>query len=270
MFFAQNIKLLRQKSKMSQDQTAMAIGVKRTSLTGYESGSAEPTYDTLIKLSTLFKVPLDALLKKDLSILSEKQLEEIQEGKLDLKGVSLRVLATTVDSNNIDNIELVPVKAKAGYTAGFADPDYIKVLQTFNLPFLDRKRKYRTFQISGDSMPPVNEGSWVTGEYLDNWNYIKDRYPYIIVTKDEGVVFKIVYNKIRENGTLQLCSTNPAYEPYEVSVNDILEVWKFTNYISSELPEPNLSKDELAGSVFKLQREMSELKNTFKKKPVKV
>ncbi len=55
-----------------------------------------------------------------------------------------------------------PEKAKAGYKGGFADPDYIRVLPTFQLPFLSRDKKYRTFQISGDSMLPIPDESFVT------------------------------------------------------------------------------------------------------------
>ena len=117
-------------------------------------------------------MPLDHLLKKDLSKISKEKLEAIEKDEPHISGSMLRVLATTVDKNNVENIELVPVKARAGYTSGYADPDFIKVLPAFNLPFLDRNRKYRTFQISGDSMPPVDDGSWVTGEYIQNWNSI--------------------------------------------------------------------------------------------------
>ena len=37
-------------------------------------------------------------------------------------------------------------------------------------------------------MPPVTEGSWVTGEFIQNWKHIRDGYPYIVVTKDDGIV----------------------------------------------------------------------------------
>lgn len=266
MHFSDNIKLLRKRMKRSQDEVAIALDLKRTSLSGYENGTAEPNYSTLIKFSEYFKMPVDKLLKTDLSKLSESKLSEIERGHdIDITGTRLRVLATSVNLKNEENIELVPIKAKAGYTAGFADPGYIKVLQAFNLPFLDRNKKYRSFQIQGDSMPPVSQGSWVTAEYIQNWNYIKDGQPYIIITKDDGIVFKVVYNKIEERKTLLLCSTNPEYSPYEIDLKDVLEVWKFTNYISSELPEPNLSKDEITGTILHLQREMAELRNELKK-----
>src|SRR5690606_6638463 len=124
--------------------------------------------------------------------------------RTDLSGASLRVLATTVDANNMENVELVPLKARAGYTSGYADPDFIRVLPAFQLPFLSPNRKYRTFPIIGDSMPPVADGSWVTGEYLQNWNFILNGHPYIVITKDDGIVFKIVYNQIEKNGSLLL------------------------------------------------------------------
>jgi len=74
-------------------------------------------------------------------------------------------------------------------------------------------------------------------------------------------VFKVVYNKLKDNGNLLLCSTNPIYSPYEVPVSNVLEVWKFVHFISSELPEPNLSRDELARSVIDLRKEVSQLRH---------
>ena len=54
------------------------------------------------------------------------------------------------------------------------------------------------------------------------------------------------------------------YEPYEISVKEVVEVWKFVNYISAELPEPNLSKDQLTDTVLNLQREVSRIKNVLR------
>lgn len=267
MYFAPNLKLLRLRRDLSQEEMAGKLDVTRSSLSGYENGTAEPNFTTLVRISNFFKVSLDKLLKTDLSQLSEAQLEEIEKGyDIDLSGNRLRVLATTVNADDVENIELVPEKARAGYMAGYSDPDFIKVLPTFNLPFLSRDKKYRTFTINGDSMPPVASGSFVTGEYVQNWNTLKSGYPYILVTKDDGIVFKIVYNKIKENKSLQLVSTNPLYEPYEVDIRDVLEVWKFVNFISSELPDPKLEKDDLSSVVMNLQKEIRQIKNVLKEK----
>lgn len=257
-----NLKYLRKSVGRSQEEVAVDLGIKRTTLSGYENGSAEPNAENLIRLADYYNVKIDQLLRDDIS----KPRQDSLVRRTDISGTSLRVLATTVDPGNNENIELVPVKARAGYTSGYADPDYIRVLPAFQLPFLSPNRKYRTFPIVGDSMPPVSDGSWVTGEYLQNWNFIQNGHPYIVITKDDGIVFKVVYNQIEKNGSLLLCSTNPLYEPYEVAVGEILEIWKFTHYISSEMPEPNLSRDQLSSTVMQLQREVSMLKNTIREK----
>ncbi len=265
-FFGPNIKLLRSRRGRSQEETAIGLDVKRSSWSGYENGSAEPSLDLLVRISEYFRVSLDRLLKDDLTQLSESQLGILERGgDVDLSGRRLRVLSTTVDKGDRENIELVNHKAKAGYALGYADPEYISVLPTFQMPFLSRDRKYRTFQISGDSMPPVGEGSWVTGEYVQNWQTLRDGQPYIIITKEDGIVFKVVYNQLKTTGNLLLCSTNPVYQPYEVPISEVLEIWKFVHFISHELPEPNLSRDELSRSVLDLRKEVGQLRMAMEK-----
>jgi phage repressor protein C with HTH and peptisase S24 domain len=211
---------------------------------------------------------VDNLLKADLEKVPESLLGEMERSQdIDLSGRKLRILATTVNENNEDNVELVPVKARAGYTAGYSDPDYIKVLQSFNMPFLDRSRKYRTFPVNGDSMPPVAHGSWVTGEYVQNWSHIKSGYPHIIVTRDEGIVFKILYNKIAESRSLLLVSTNPLYNPYEVNISEVLEIWKFVHYISNEMPASDFSTANILSSAMQnIEKEIKVIKNTLREK----
>lgn len=63
---------------------------------------------------------------------------------------------------------------------------------------------------------------------------------YVVVTKDEGLVFKRVCNRVKEEGKLLLISTNPSFEPYEIAITDVLEVWKyalkFIDQIIEEIP----------------------------------
>lgn len=265
MQFGNNIKLLRKRKRISQEDLSSELGIKRTSLSGYELGNSEPNFETLLRFSTFFKISIDKLLKLNLGQVSEVYLTQLEQGvDIDITGGKLRVLATTVNADNEENIELVPVKAKAGYATGFGDPDFISVLPTFNLPFLDKNKKFRTFQISGDSMPPVSDKSWVTGEFVQNWRTLKNGYPYIVVTENDGIVFKMVYDQLDKNQTLLLCSTNPIYEPYEININEVLEIWKFVNFISNEMPEPNLSRDKLNSSLLNMQKEIREIKNTLR------
>ena len=109
-------------------------------------------------------------------------------------------------------------------------------------------------------MLPIPDGSWVTGEYVQNWNLIRDKHAYIVLTLDEGIVFKVAENKISSGGFLRLHSFNPVYEPFDVKVSEIREIWKFVNYISSELPEPNTYNETLATRINVLQNDVEQMK----------
>jgi transcriptional regulator with XRE-family HTH domain len=260
-FFAQNIKLLRKRRGRTQDELAFSLGMKRPTLAGYENQVAEPGVEQLLAFSTHFGVAVDTLLKVDLSSLGESQLSQLERGyDVFIRGSNLRVLATTVDRDNEENIELVPEKAKAGYTTGFADPDYIKVLPAFHLPFLSRDRKYRSFQVSGDSMEPIPDGAWVTGEFVQDWSSVRDRQAYIILTLEDGIVFKVVENLIHERNSLMLHSLNPAYQPYEVDIRDIREMWRFVNFISPELPQRNMPREEIAEAIAEIRTEVRQIR----------
>jgi phage repressor protein C with HTH and peptisase S24 domain len=153
---------------------------------------------------------------------------ELERGLEDyMKGKYLRVIATTTNHDNVDNIEMVSEKASAGYTSGYSDIQFISELPQFSLPFLDKRKKYRSFQISGDSMLPIQDRTYVTCEYVEDWTSLKDGLCYVILTKEDGIVFKRVYNDIAKNKTLALVSNNPIYKPYEVKIEDVLEIWKY-------------------------------------------
>ena len=145
MIFNANIKLLRQRRKLTQDHVSGELGISRSTLNSYENGSVQnPTLEMLLAFSKYFRVSIDTLVKLDLSKLSEFQLGELERGHdVYVTGARLRVIATTVDSNNKENIEVVPIKAKAGYKNGFADPEFIQKLPTFQLPILFGDRKDR-------------------------------------------------------------------------------------------------------------------------------
>ncbi|HLW30237.1 MAG TPA: hypothetical protein VKX29_05205, partial [Brumimicrobium sp.] len=112
---------------------------------------------------------------------------------------------------------------------------------------------------------PVSSGSHVVAEYVQNWETLKNNQPYIIITKEEGIVFKIVNKIPGKDNVIQLSSTNPLYEPYLLDINEVIEVWKFVNYISHDLPEVTISENDLLKSVKGIQKQVNEIKSFIKK-----
>jgi transcriptional regulator with XRE-family HTH domain len=261
MYFDSNIKLLRRRRNRTQDDVAEQLQMKRSTLSGYENRVAQPGLDVLLLFSEFYHIAVDTLLKVDLSRLSETQLRQLEHGEdVFLQGGNLRVLASTVNHENKENIELVPVKAQAGYTTGFSDPEYIRELQVFQLPFLSEEKKYRTFQLQGDSMLPIPEKAWVTGEYVLDWKTLKTGEACVVLTVNDGIVFKILENRIESDGKFVMYSLNPLYEPYEINVNEIREIWRFVHFISHEIPEPVIPENQLVRTVASLKQDLDRLK----------
>ncbi len=271
MFFASNIKLLRKRRMLTQDDMSLSLSMKRSTLSGYENEVAQPGVEVLLAFSNYFKVSIDTLIKVDLSTLSDSQLLEIEKGNdTFITGGQLRILATTIDQDNNENIELVNQKASAGYKAGYSDPEYIQVLPTFQLPFLSKEKKYRTFQIEGDSMYPIPSGSWVTAEFVQNWHLLRDGQAYIILTIDDGIVFKVVESHLKVDGTLNLYSLNSLYKPYSLNIKDVREIWKFVNYISAEMPEANQPRENIERTVADLKKDVDKLKKSINDSVIKL
>ena len=233
MIINSNLKFLRKKKGFTQETFSEAVGISRSKLAGYEL-NINPPLDTLVKISDQLGVSIDILLREDLTTYSEYKLRELLETDQFLRGRKLRILSTTVDAEGRELIEVVSQRAKASYLAGFADPEFISELPRFSLPFLPMDKKHRVFQVDGDSMLPIPDGAWIVCEYVDDWMAIKDGERYVIVTEQDGVTFKIVYNKISSEQKLLLCSANPIYVPFEVEVEQIREVWRYRLAISGQ------------------------------------
>lgn len=62
----QNLRLLRKRLKMSQEELANRVGLNRGNIASYENGTAEPKICNLLKLSSLFEVSIIDLTQKDL------------------------------------------------------------------------------------------------------------------------------------------------------------------------------------------------------------
>lgn len=261
MVFASNIKFLRKRRNRTQDEVSVSLGMKRSTLSGYENEVAMPSVPVLILFSKYYQMSVDTLIKVDLATLTGHQLYMLEHGEdVFLRGGKLRVLATTIDSSNQENIELVPEKAKAGYSRGFFDPEYINELPRYQLPFLPADRKYRTFQISGDSMLPIPDGAWVTGEFIQDWLGLSSREACIVLTLDEGIVFKLVENYIKADGTLKLISLNTLYDPYSVHISEVREIWRFVNYTSNELPYGNVSNEVIGKVLHDIRNDIRDMK----------
>lgn len=262
IFFHNNIRFLRERKRMSQEEVSAELALSRNKLQALESGKTiNPSVADLVHFSEYYKISVDSLLKADLAKLGELKLKELLAGNdVYMTGSNIRVLAITVDKENRENTEYVPVKAKAGYIAGHNDPEYIAALPKFSLPGLPRSGTFRIFPTTGDSMLPIPENSDIIAQYVENWKDIKPGTPCIVILKSQqDFVFKLV--TIQEDSVL-LKSLNREYVPYTVKAEDIIEIWKYYKHQTGTLPQPETDLQEIKKMMQELMHHQLPAKTT--------
>ena len=240
-----NLKYLRKLRGWTQEEFAGKLNIKRSLLGAYEEERADPRLEVLEIIAEIFKLSLDELLLKDLSNQSASYLMKRRQQKM-----------MTADRNLI---HFVPVKAAAGYLAGYADSEFIDELNTFTLPMLSGGN-YRAFEIIGDSMLPTPSGSIIVGDKVNSIDDVKSNMAYIVISRNEGIVYKRIVKNNKVKNKVSLVSDNPTYQPYQVNTEDIVELWAAQVVIGKVTTQQRWDVNSLANLVNNLQDQVSTLK----------
>jgi transcriptional regulator with XRE-family HTH domain len=240
----QNMKYLRKLRGWTQEEFANKLRIKRSLLGAYEEERADPRIDVLEVVCDIFKLTLDEILRKDLSDNKSNYMAKRRAMKL---------------ATGRPDIPFIPVKAAAGYLAGYADPEFVDELNTFTLPMLSGGN-YRAFEIIGDSMLPTPSGSVIVGEKVEKIDELKNDSACIVVSRHEGIVYKRIQKHGRSKDKLTLVSDNPIYHPYIVKTEDVLEMWQAQMVISKANQQQRWDMGQLANIVSDLQEQVVSLK----------
>jgi transcriptional regulator with XRE-family HTH domain len=239
-----NLKYLRKLRGWTQEEFAQKLRIKRSLLGAYEEERADPRIDILEVVADMFRLTLDDLLRKDISDTKTNYIAKRRAQKL---------------ANGRTDIPFVPIKAAAGYLAGYGDPEFIDELNTFTLPML-AGGDYRAFEIVGDSMMPTPSGSVIVGERISSMDDVKSNQTYIVVSKTDGIVYKRIMKNNKQKNKMTLVSDNPSYQPYTKNAEDVIEVWQAQMIISKANTQQRWDVNQLAGLVNNLQQQVSVLK----------
>jgi len=140
-----------------------------------------------------------------------------------------------MDTNDRENMIMVPIKASAGYASNVLDTDWYNELPAFNIPLPQYKEgSYRAFQVHGDSMMPVLQPKeWVMGKAVESLRLANDNRIHVVVTDDSVLVKKLRKSEFAD--LVNLVSLNREYPVIEQSVEKIKELWEVNSKLSFDL-----------------------------------
>ncbi len=170
--------------------------------------------------------------------------------------ISNKPLHEPTQKSNEIRIPFVKRAQIKDYLANYTKSEYIKTLSSFSLPYVNNE-KSRAFEMGSD-FPLQN--SIVIGTAIEHWTNILDGKFYILITPQQGVIYRRVYNQIKVKGTLLLSSDDASIPSFEISMKSIAEIWEVSAFISKELPEPRISLERAKSLIEELSLELNQLK----------
>jgi len=223
------LKMLRE-SGLSMYRISKETKISPNQLKRWIDGKNEPTN---ANLETLFNY-----------LFSRKHGTVIPSSE-DLAQIATMDLVKKVAISGFEYVPLVPIRARAGYLAGYGDSQFINELPI--IPIIhDRtfKGKYMCFEVEGDSMydgsaDSVKDGDILLGREVrkDLWiNKLHIKEWYFIIVHKEGIMIKQIVNHDVDHGTITCHSLNPVYgDDFIINLNDTYELYNAVQIVARQM-----------------------------------
>ena len=222
-----NIKKIRAVKKLSQAKFAELFNLARPSVGAYEEGRSEPKIDTLIQISTYFKIKIDHLLSKEVTV-NEIHGFDIFKNKALTQG----------KNKNIEHYLLLVSKEEYERYPQFHDQkEYLNNLPTMLIPKFSGQN-HRAFELNSEAMNSIlglRKGNLILCEETNIEN-LKKKELTVLVSKDEILLGRV---NSWDDKKINLFFDNPLFEPFTMDLKKIVEIWTVKGFFSTEIPECN-------------------------------
>jgi len=233
-FIGKNIKKIRSVKKVSQAEFAGLFDLARPSIGAYEEGRAEPKIDTIIEIAKKYRLSIDLLLTKELTI---NELFNFDIFKDDLKDHQPKPDA----GPGYGGIPVVFAHSAVEYLVKHKNQDFVNNLPIHWIPN-QGAGLLRAFELSGTEME-LHQNGLHHGDILlakkvgqvDNKNLKKDQI-YVVVGPE-----LIQVRRLRSKGkTLVFEGDNPNYPELVIEPSKILEIWEVIGAYTTYLDPPEM------------------------------
>lgn len=216
-----NIKKIRSVKGLNQTDFAKLFGLTRANIGSYEELRAEPKIDTIIKISTYYKLPIDKLVRKELTvneISNFTALNELVINKVEKKADLIFVAK--------EYLEVFPSKKQ--------DKKFLRQLPRMVFPYGVHKMEKRVLFNDGNELFFNNEG-FIHGDLL----FLERVSPSVNGEGNLSVVFddKSIYKGLVgfDGDNINISPLNPNLPEVTVANTKKVEIWKIVGKYTSEV-----------------------------------
>lgn len=252
-FIGQNIQKIRQVKKISQANFAALFDLARPSIGAYEEGRSEPKIETLIQIANYFRISIDVLLTRELTV-----SEIYSFGLLNKKLNKAHQLSDGKRSHKSPTISLIQTDNYLNYIVNLNNSDFIQNLPEISVPIKNKGQKYIAVEMSGSEMEyhqqGIHPGDILVGEQIGLEN-LSDH-----VNKVLAIVHKSNLTTRRlssvSKGNVILISDDSNYPELKIPRDECYEAWLILSVYSSYLNPPTILEER----VLRLENQMELLK----------
>lgn len=220
--FGQRLNMALKHKGLTAYKLSKELDLQQSTISNYKNDKTTPTSSTIKSIASILEVNYEWLLSGS--------------GEMNMKNNNFRIddAAIEVPTNYI-KVPVIPIKAQAGLLSGYGDTAYWDGLPT-EIWEVDREYKgnYVVFEIRGDSMDDntveailegdrvlcreIGKQHWQNKLHINKWNFV-------IVHKEEGIIVKRITEHNVENGTIMCHSLNSYYEDFEINLADVIALY---------------------------------------------
>lgn len=268
------VKNIRKVNKLTQVDFALSIEITQASLSQIENGTILPSLELVKRISDLYDISYnyiidgigyfekgnEALIAQEdaefdvntsrksytVPVTQETNLKTNLKTNLTTGNVDFMPKVVTMDISGRETVLVVPIKARAGYLAGYGDQEYIETLPSYHLPGLGAGT-WRDFEVKGLSMyPTLNDKDRVLTKFVETTKEIRDGRVYVVVHNEEGIIIKRLLNRIDKENCVICKSDNKVNHPnIVIEPTEILEIWEVKYLLTRHLDDPALVYERL-------------------------
>jgi len=244
-FIGSNIKKIRKVKHISQADFAHLFNLARPSVGAYEEGRSEPKIETIIAIANHFRISIDVLLTRDLTVNEIFSLDQLNK-KLDLVHIpgKSEKIETKVDLRN--QVALIKLPQYLDYIVGHQNADFIQKLEHISLS-INFEGVVRAFEMNGSEMEYHQQGIHHGDILVGKLQTIEDLHSRIgdvfcVVHKDQIFTRRLA---LINDDRVDFESDDPHYEMITLDVKDILQLWRIKMVMTEYLTKPSLMEERI-------------------------
>ena len=249
-FIGENIKKIRMAKNISQADFAKIFSLARPSVGAYEEGRSEPKIETIIQIANYFRLSIDTLLRRELSVSEIYSLGTVNQKLNRAHRIENPVTAT------FPGVPFVSIEQHIDYIVRRGSTDFIQGLPKLFLP--QNESGLRAFGLKGNQMEyqqhGLHHGDIIFGKPTEEKAYEKLQNHLAIVVSRESIDLG---RASFAHGAILVKYDNPHYPSKELPLDSILEIWFAKGAISQYLAEPSMLEERVG----KLESALAQLKS---------